>query len=131
MVRGPGVTQVVKHPTLGFGSGHDLRICECEPCVRLCADSPEPAWDSLSLLSLPLPCLYPLSLSLSKQINKLKTKTKKQKQPMVSQNLTYQNLMLSHLSCPLVFNPVLKTEHVCVTYLCYTLSTMYETFWGT
>ena len=25
-----------------FGSGHDLRVCVCEPLVRLCADSSEP-----------------------------------------------------------------------------------------
>ena len=61
---GPWVAQSVKHPTLGFGSGHDLRVCGFEPCAWLCADSAGPAWDSLFLsLSLPLP---PLSLSLSK-----------------------------------------------------------------
>ena len=44
-----------------LGSGHDLMVCEFEPPVGLCADSVEPAGDSLSLpLSLPLP----LSLSL-------------------------------------------------------------------
>ena len=60
------VAQLVKHPTLGFGSGHDLTVCEFEPCVRLCADTVEPAWDSL------LPSLsgsLPLALKL---INKLK-----------------------------------------------------------
>ena len=59
----------VKRLTLGFGSGHDLTVCEFEPHVRLCADSSEPAWDSLSLslsLSLPLPC----SCSLSRSQNK-------------------------------------------------------------
>ena len=46
------------------------RVHGIEPCVGLCADSVEPAWDSLSLppLSLPLPCLCSLSLSL--KINK-------------------------------------------------------------
>ena len=68
-------------------------VCETEPHVRLCADSLEPAWDSLSpslfalplllgilspslslslSLSLPLPCLCVHSLSL--KINKLKKK---------------------------------------------------------
>ena len=55
----------VEHPTLDFGSRHDLRVCEFEPRVRLCADSVEPAWDSLSPLS-----LHP-SLPLSLKINKL------------------------------------------------------------
>ena len=51
------MAQSVKHPSLGFGSGHDLMVRETEPHVRLCIDSMEPAWDSLSLsLSLAL-CL--------------------------------------------------------------------------
>ena len=37
-----------EHPTLDFRSGHDLTVCESRPCVGLCADSVEPAWDSLS-----------------------------------------------------------------------------------
>ena len=28
-------TWVVKLPTLGFGSGHDLAVCEFEPCTML------------------------------------------------------------------------------------------------
>ena len=42
-------------------------LAEFEPCIGLCADSMEPAWDSLSpsLSSPPL-----LSLSLSLKINK-------------------------------------------------------------
>ena len=37
-----------------FGSGRDLTVCKFEPCIRLCADSAEAAWDFLSLLlSLP------------------------------------------------------------------------------
>ena len=48
LCRGTWVAQSVKHLTLDFGSGHDLMVCEFEPCVRLCADSEEPAWDSLS-----------------------------------------------------------------------------------
>ena len=34
--------QWVKHPTLGFGSGHDLTVREFEPRVGLCADRSEP-----------------------------------------------------------------------------------------
>ena len=47
------------------GSGHDLTVRGIKPHVRLCADSAEPAWDSLSL-SLALPLLTP-SLSLSQK----------------------------------------------------------------
>ena len=62
------MAQSVKHPTLDAGSGRDLvgssqvvilYVREFEPCIRLCADSAEPAWDSLSL-SLSL-CPIPLS----------------------------------------------------------------------
>ena len=50
-----GVAQSVNGLTLDFSSGRDLTVREIEPHVRLCADSAEPAWDSLSLsLSLPL-----------------------------------------------------------------------------
>ena len=47
------MAQPAKHLTLGFGSGHDLTVCEFESHVGLYADSAEPAWDSVSL-SLPL-----------------------------------------------------------------------------
>ena len=71
-IRGAWVAQSVEHLALDFSSGHDLTVCEFEPHIGLCADSAEPAWDSLSLpLSLPLPPLI-CSVSLS-QINKLKT----------------------------------------------------------
>ena len=43
------VAQLVKGPTLDFGSGHDLIIHEIKPHIRLCADNMEPAWDHLSL----------------------------------------------------------------------------------
>ena len=43
------MAQLVKYPTLDFGSGHDFVVCEFEPLVGLCADSVEPPWDSLSL----------------------------------------------------------------------------------
>ena len=47
----PWCTQVaeqVKCLALDFSSGHDLMVRGIEPCVELCADSEEPAWDSLS-----------------------------------------------------------------------------------
>ena len=47
---------------LDFGSGHDHLACEFEPCLGLCPDSMEPAWDSLSL-SLSLSLFVSLSLS--------------------------------------------------------------------
>ena len=37
------MAQLVKHPTLDFGSGHDLTVRETEACTGLCADSAEPA----------------------------------------------------------------------------------------
>ena len=52
------MVQSVKHLTFGFDSGHDLTVREFEPHVGLCADSVEPAWDSVSLS---------LSLSLKKK----------------------------------------------------------------
>ena len=54
------MAQSVKHPTLVFGSGHDLTAHEIESYMELCTDGVEPAWDSLS------PSLSaPPSLSLS------------------------------------------------------------------
>ena len=51
------VAQLFERGSLDFGSSHDLMVHELEPCVGLCADSAEPAWDSLSL---PLsPSLFP------------------------------------------------------------------------
>ena len=55
-LRGAWVAQSVKHLTLDFGSGHDLKFHETKLHVWLWADSMELAWDSLSL---------PLSLSLT------------------------------------------------------------------
>ena len=59
--KGAWLAQLVKSPTLDFGSGHELVVRGTEPAVglfedstELFADSTEPAWDSLSL-SAPLP----------------------------------------------------------------------------
>ena len=46
--RGAWVAQLVEHLTLGFPSGHDLTVHEFELSVKLCADSAESAWDSVS-----------------------------------------------------------------------------------
>ena len=40
---GTGMAQLVKRRTLDFRSGHDLMVCELEPCIGLCADRTEPA----------------------------------------------------------------------------------------
>ena len=61
------VVHSVKHPTLGVSSSHDLMIHEFEPHIWLCADSVEPAWDSLSRSLCPSPAC---SLFLCLQINK-------------------------------------------------------------
>ena len=64
--RGTWVAQSVKRLTLDLGSGHDLAACELEPCIRLRADSSEPAWDSLSFPLCPSPCVLSLSFKISK-----------------------------------------------------------------
>ena len=56
MVGGAWVVQSVKHLTLDLGSGCDLMVSD-KPRVRLCTDSVEPAWDSLSLSLCPSPAL--------------------------------------------------------------------------
>ena len=61
ITRGAWVAQSVKRMTLDFVSGHDLTVCEFEPHIGLCPDSVEPAWVSVSPLSLSLP--PPLSFS--------------------------------------------------------------------
>ena len=73
------MAQSVTHPASDFRSGRDLAVRGVKPCVRLCADSAEAAWDSLSL-ALPLPRWLDLSLcpsttdmcALSLKINELK-----------------------------------------------------------
>ena len=64
-LRGTWVAQAVKR--LDFSSGHRLTVVGSgiEPCLGLCTDSTEPAWDSLSP-PLSVPPLLSLSLSLSK-----------------------------------------------------------------
>ena len=52
----------VKRWTLDIGSDHDLTVCEIESRVQPCADSAEPARDSLSP-PLPLPNLLVHTLS--------------------------------------------------------------------
>ena len=61
------MAQSVKCPTLDFGSGHNLMVCEFEPCIRLHTYSSEAAW----ILSSPSPFSLSLSLSLFLKINKL------------------------------------------------------------
>ena len=51
------MAQSTEHLTLDFGSGHDLTVHGIEPRTGLCGDSVEPAWDSLSPLSLTIPML--------------------------------------------------------------------------
>ena len=63
---GTWAIQPVKHLTLDFSSGHDLMVCEFEPYIRLCTSSIEPAWNSLSPLSLSLSCSCSLSVSQNK-----------------------------------------------------------------
>ena len=71
------MAQSVKHLILDLGSGHDFTVCEFKPGIGLCIDSAEPGWDSLSFLSLLLPCSLThmcgaCALSLSLCQNKLK-----------------------------------------------------------
>ena len=76
----PGVAQAVKRPTLDFGSGHDLTVCAFEPRIGFCADSVEPAWDSLFLPPslCPSPArVHVLSLSLSLSLSQKDKKNQK------------------------------------------------------
>ena len=68
MAEGDGgwVAQLIEHQTLVFCLGHDLTVCEIKPCIGLCADSTEPAWDSLSVPLSLCPCPA-FSLSLRKK----------------------------------------------------------------
>ena len=71
-IRGARGAQLVGRLILDVSSGHDLTISGTEPRVGLCADSVEPAWESLPL-SLSAP---PAAHSLSLKINKLKKKAR-------------------------------------------------------
>ena len=64
------MAQLFERSIPDFSSGHDFTIHETEPCVGLCADSMEPAWDSHLPLSLPLSHSLSVSLSLSLKINR-------------------------------------------------------------
>ena len=56
------MAQLGEHPTLDFGSGHNLRVCEFELRIGLGTGSVEPPWDSLSpALSAPPPLAHSLS----------------------------------------------------------------------
>ena len=46
-------------PTLDICPGHDLRVRGFKPCIGLCTDSVEPAWDSLFLSLCPPPTPTP------------------------------------------------------------------------
>ena len=66
------MAQWVQHPTLDFGSGHELTVPEIKPRVGLCADRVEPAWDSLSV---PIPaCAHTPSLKNKYAFKKEKAK---------------------------------------------------------
>ena len=75
--RGTWVTQLVKRLTLGFSSGHDLRVPELEPCVRLHAGH------LLGILSLPPSLSLPVQ-TLSLKINKFLKNAKKPPQTLDS-----------------------------------------------
>ena len=60
------MAQSVKHQTLDFSSGHDPMVCEFKPHIGPCADSMEPAWDSVSPLYPSTACALSLSLKRNK-----------------------------------------------------------------
>jgi len=67
MLWGTWVAQLIRHPILDFGSGHDLRVVRLSPGARL-----HTQWGLLRIFSLPLPfCPLMCSLSLSRKINKI------------------------------------------------------------
>ena len=60
------LAQSVGRLAFDFGSAYDLTLRDIKPCIRLCADSMEPAWDS------PSPSLSPpLTHSLSQNKKKV------------------------------------------------------------
>ena len=61
------MAQWVEHPTLDLRSGYGLTVRGFKARVRLCIDSVEPAWDSVSpSLCLSLSLSFSLSLSQNK-----------------------------------------------------------------
>ena len=72
------MAQLVKHLIPDFGSSRDLTVGGFEPHIGLCADSKEPAWDSLSPSLSGMPSLMK---------NKTKTKQNKYKNDKKSLNL--------------------------------------------
>ena len=105
------MAQSAEHPTLGFGSGHDLAVCQFDCQVGLHADSVDPTWDSLSLLlslslSLSAPLLLVLSPFLSKQtnilykyINKWKKEGKEKKRKKKERKKNQLQTLLSFQLC--------------------------------
>ena len=64
------MAQPVTYLTAGSGPSHDLTVCEFKPRIGLCADSAEPAWDSLSpILSAPPLLMLFLPLEINKLYN--------------------------------------------------------------
>ena len=62
--QGTWVAQSIKDLTLDFSSGHALEVPEFEShAVRLCMDSAELTWDSLSSSFVPLPCSFSLKIN--------------------------------------------------------------------
>ena len=57
------MAQSIEHPTLGFGSGHDLAIHEFEPHIGLWADGMSLLGILCLLLSVPPPLLRACSLT--------------------------------------------------------------------
>ena len=91
---GTWVAQSVKCSTLGFGSGCALKGQELKPHIGLCADSADPAWDSLS----PSLSLFPVH-SISLKINKLKIKFKKKRKCCLHGNLNSSILFIDMSFC--------------------------------
>ena len=117
-----------KSSTLYFSSGHDLMVCECEPCVRLCVGNREPAWDSLSpSLSLSVPPLLMFSLSLSLSLssqNKYTNFKKKKKSVRMRRNptLKHERLFLTSQNPPVCGGrPRIRQSRECVNTVSETL----------
>ena len=51
------MAQVVECAALDFGLGYDLTVHHTEPCLQLCIDGAQPAWDSVSPSFSALPAL--------------------------------------------------------------------------